>query len=695
MLSFVHALPRTARSKRALRHARVQCRADSSGSHALSHALRVAPSHPGVYRFLDHNKQVLYVGKARRIRARLRQYLVSSAHTASGVSVAQRVSPRIRSMLQAACSVDFIITTSEAAALALEASIVHETQPLYNVLLKDDRRHPYVLITLSDTYPRIVLTRSRKRANKHDRLYGPFVNETVLRKLLTVVHATFPLRQRPKKLFSDRPCINYDLGRCPGVCQQLITPEEYRNTIDKVTMLFSGRVTEVIKQLRAEMCHHSSLLQYEQAAIIRDRIAHLESAFGNAMGLQHAFEHVQQASAMVSPHCTASRDIFAISTSDTVCKVVLFQIRAGKVISRLVFSVEPTAEDAEMLNAVLTAHYARVTHRMEIPEELVLCTPITDKRMLEIALSEKRGKKVLVKGKKGVSLARIVQTNADMEVKIEKDLTHDAARDLLALESMLRPHFESLNTSRKDIGSVGQATSQDRCVLERIECFDVSHTSGSNAVGSMAVFIDGSPCLSEYRRYNLGAQSSCKGHPDDYASVHETLAKRFRQFGNGTSNAAEVASLPQLIIIDGGKGQLSAAADALRLLGLHGMVPLISIAKGEEAVFVDGQRQAINYDVPSGTHVMSNGVRLVCRLRDEAHRTAVMAHRKKRGKQALKSGLDSVPGLGAQKRAALLEHFHGSAEAIANAQPHQLWQTPGIGRALAQRLYNHFHGDPT
>ncbi|CAN8068247.1 unnamed protein product [Agarophyton chilense] len=595
-------------------------------------------------------------------------------------------------MLHAAVAVDFVVTDSEAAALALEAAMVHETQPFYNVLLKDDRRHPYVLITDSHDYPRILITRSRKRASEHDTLYGPFVNENVLRRLLAVVHSTFPLRQRQKPLFSDRPCINYDLGRCPGVCQQLISAQDYSNTIDSVHKLFSGRVADVVNQLRADMAYHSSLMQYEKAAEIRDRIATLESAFADTTGLQHAFEDVQSASTIVSPSSTTSRDVFAISSMDTVCKVVLFQVRAGKLVSTLAFCVHPTAEHAELLNAVLSAHYARVTHPMQIPEEVVLCTPTSDKRMLQAALSEKRGKRVVVKGSKGVSLAAMVQKNADMEVQLEQERIHGAARDLNALEHLMKPYVESMNSWRtEDATDEHDKRKRNNYALRRIECYDISHTSGANAVGSMAVFVNGSPCLSEYRRYNLSRQSSYQGHPDDYACIQETLAKRFARTAGGGGGSADEAPLPQLIIIDGGKGQLSSAAEALQKVGLHGRVPLMSIAKGEEAVFVDGQKQAINYDAASGGHVMSAGVGLICRLRDEAHRTALRAHRDRRGKQALRCGLDSVSGLGARKRAALLAHFNGSVEAVANAVPDELVRVHGVGRALAQKIYCHFH----
>lgn len=685
-LPFRHDSPRFSSSLR--QRPRFTCSALSHESHPLSYALKAAPSEPGVYRFLDDTKNPLYIGKARRIRARLRQYLTSNPESPVGVSPLPTVSLRIRTMLEAASSVDFIVTKTEAAALALEASLVQESQPLYNVLLKDDRRHPYALITFSEPYPRITLTRSRRKSHKNDKLYGPFVNENVLRKLLTAVHATFPLRQRQKVLFSDRPCINYDLGRCPGVCQQLISSDEYKQTVDKVDKLFSGRTEEVVQALREEMLHQSSMMNYEQAALIRDRIASLQNAFGDTIDLHDTFDGVQEASAVVSPHSFDSRDIFAISRNENVCKVVVFQVRGGKLVSRLVFSVHPNAEDSELLGAVLTAHYARLNHPLEIPEELVLCTPTDDASLIATALSEKRGKKVNVRGKKNVPLADIAQRNADMEVNIEVERVHNATNDTHVLLDMLRPYFKSFEEPNALL-KLETGNSLKISALKRIECFDISHTSGSNAVGSMAVFINGSPVTSEYRRFNLEEEYSHRGHPDDFASIQETIRKRFRQWSR--RGVSDGVSVPDLIVVDGGKGQLSSAAEALRKIGLHGRIPLISIAKGEEAIYVEGERNAINYDVGSDTHLMNEGVRLICRLRDEAHRTALAAHRRRRGRETLKSGLDSVSGLGPSRRTALLDHFNSSVEAIANASPEQLCQVSGIGPALANRLHRHFN----
>lgn len=671
--------------------------------HPVHHALSAAPGEPGVYRFLDASEKTLYIGKARHLRNRLRNYLVSAPQIAAGIVPAKTVSPRIGAMLARATHLDFILTKTESAALALEASMIAETRPEYNVLLKDDRRHPYAMITFSEEYPRIVVTRARKKLNQEDRLYGPFVDEGALRRLLAVIHATFPLRQRARPLFSDRPCINYDLKRCPGVCQKLITSQRYTETVENVDKLLSGRVEEVLDAFRYEMKALSSKMLYEEAALVRDRIASIQAVFSNSSPSRsrHAeglMLEAQQAANIVSQNEFASRDVFAIASGANVRKVALFQVRGGKVISRLVFTTDSDAEEAEALSAVLSAHYGAAKHAMEIPEEIVLSTQIPDVDVLRGMLCEKRGKAVNVRGARGLrDLIDIVKQNADFEVRMEQERQRGVVEGTKVLVEMLRPYFKSFESHGKASLAVQSDATSNReresanaaLRLRRIECFDISHTSGSNAVGSMAVFVDGAPAMNEYRRYNLAEASSSQGRPDDFESIRETLRRRFRDFDE--LSLKNPSSRPDLVVIDGGKGQLSSAIDVFQELGLQHSVPLISIAKGQEGLFVEQSDKPINYDEETNSCAMNDGVRLICRIRDAAHDTAIRAHRRRRGKQALRSGLDSVPGLGTMKRAALLAHFNGSSEAIAQAARKELILANGIGPALANRIYEHFH----
>lgn len=659
---------------------------------SLYEAIRHAPSQPGVYRFHDYKGSILYVGKARRLSVRLRQYVARDNHSSSGIAPAANLPSRMRAMVTDARAVDFIVTDSEAAALALEAALVRELRPPYNVLLKDDRRHPYALVTFSETYPRVLVTRSRNRRRQQDRLYGPFVDERRLRNALAALHAALPLRQRQRPLFSDRPCINYDLGRCPGVCQQLISSLEYAQTMTKVDKLLSGRVAEVLDEMRTEMREHSAKLQYEQAANVRDRIAILERAFLTPLQEESLSIDADAAASIVDIDPFVSRDVFALSCDNVAAKVVLFQVRAGCVVGRLVFTVAINTDHSlrdQLLSAVLTAHYSAIVHPMEVPEEVVLCEPAADVDILRSALIEKRGKGVSIRlmGSKTKAVANLVQKNANLEVQLELQRVQDTARALQALEDMLTSFRRELLGYPKFDSENGQCYSDDASVtLRRIECFDISHTSGSNAVGSMVVFINGFPVQSEYRRYNLSETSSSSGHPDDFESIRETLSRRFKS----SDESFLSVDFPDLIIIDGGKGQLSAASEALNDLGIRNNIALMSIAKKEEELFLESLADPINYDEKSGRCLMTEAVRLICRVRDEAHRTAITAHRTRRGKHALQSGLDSVPGLGTAKRKALLEHFHGSSEAIAQAPAEELQKANGIGPALARRIVHHF-----
>lgn len=661
-------------------------RVTSPPPRSLRHALQAAPSEPGIYRFLDSAQRPLYIGKARRLNRRLRQYITSDSSTPTAVTPVQNLSPRIAAMLYRATFLDFIVTQSEAAALALEASMVAEFHPPYNVLLKDDRHHPYILVT-SEPYPRILLSHTRKKKHPTDRLYGPFVNESRLRSVLSAIHAAFPLRQRPRPLFSNRPCINYDLGRCPGVCQQLITKEEYCTTVNKVHRLLSGCVYDVLKELREEMATLSLAMHYERAALVRDRIAILEATF-----VSSTLEEELSASAIVSQD-NISRDVFAIAAKSPISKIVVFQIRAGSLISRLVFSATTNGHSAaELLDAVLVSHYSSVTHPMEVPEQVVVCTPLLNDSMLEKFLAEKRGKKVVVRGTRGLTkLADIVQRNAEIEANLEKEREEDQTSNLKALGDLLAPHFPALNPPGEGERNFNEENIQFSVkLLHRIECYDISHTSGSNAVGAVAVFVDGYPAHSEYCCYSLGNASSCRGHPDDYESIRETLRRRFEN-SSSKPPSASVPTFPNLIVIDGGKGQLSAAEEMLQELNLQDTISLISIAKGNEAIFVSGKSECINYNQEQEEYILNDGVRLICRIRDEAHRTAVTSHRKRRGKMALRSGLDSVAGLGTVKRSTLLKHFNESSEAVANASINDLSEVVGIGPALARRIYDHFN----
>jgi excinuclease ABC subunit C len=636
---------------------------------------RLAPASPGVYIFRDGpppSSRALYVGKARSLRARIRSYITGAS------------APRTMAMIAEARSLELLPTETEAAALALEASLVRELRPPYNVLLKDDRRHPYVVLTGGD-FPRLLTTRrvsSSARRPAGGRVYGPFVDEGRLKRVCDALSKAYPLRQRATPLHADRPCLNYSMGTCSGPCQGLVTKEAYAQYARQVGMLLAGRVAEVLGEIEAGMAEAVRVLDFEAAAVLRDRRDVVRGAFTLVDGDGGSMADEAAAVASVNDPAVAastSRDVVAcVTTPDgATAKVALVQVRAGSVVNRLLFSAscgasaDPALLPGEALAATLADHYGRAEHRLELPEEVVLATPMrsaADVKLLAAVLSERRAKTVRVvpAGSTTRQIADIALRNAELEAALDAARLDARRAELDSLADLLAPRWPSLSSS---------------AALQRIESYDVSHMSGDHAVGSMAVLLGGAPAPAEYRRFALDESASSLGTPDDCASIAATLRRRF----SSTSSLAGGPS-PGLILIDGGKGQLSAAVDALAHLPAAAGIPVVSLAKRNEELYLPGVGPAINEKVG-----VSAGVRLLCRARDEAHRNGVASTRRLHGRAMLRSGLDGVPGIGASKREALLRHFPGGATAIAVASIEALAQTPGIGRRAAARVYEHYH----
>ena len=340
----------------------------------LENRLQEIPPEPGVYFMRDRTDRILYIGKSKKLRSRVRSYFREGDHH----------TPRIAMMVRQVVEIEFIVTDSEAEALALEANLIKQHQPYFNVLLKDDKKYPYILITWSEDYPRILLTRNRRIGKGKDKYYGPYTDSNLLRNVLFTIKRIFPLRQRPKPLFKDRPCLNYDLGRCPGVCQSLITPLEYRQTVEKVAMIFQGRTGELIEILTAQMQRSAEDLEFEQAGLIRDRIYNLT-----------ALNADQKVSL---PNDTISRDAIALAADDKTACIQLFQIRAGKLIGRLGFiaetrSLQGEREHGAILQRVLEEHY-QYADPVEIPPEILVQYELPDGEMLASYLSDRKGRNV-------------------------------------------------------------------------------------------------------------------------------------------------------------------------------------------------------------------------------------------------------------------------------------------------------------
>ena len=607
----------------------------------------------------DAEDRILYVGKSKSLRSRVRSYF-RSRHD---------LSPRIRLMTRQVCDIEFIVTDSEAEALALESNLIKNHQPHFNVLLKDDKKYPYLCITWSEPYPRIFITRRRRFRSPLDRFYGPYVDVGLLRRTLFLVKRVFPLRQRPRPMYPDRTCLNYNIGRCPGVCQEKVTSEAYHRTLRKVAMVFQGRSDELQTLLEEQMERYAERLDFESAARVRDQLQGLDQLTADQK--------------MSLPDSSVSRDVLALACDDRLAAVQLFQMRAGKLVGRLGYAADACGMEAGMiLQRVIEEHYSQVD-AVEIPPELLVQHPLPQQDLLEDWLSEQRERKVHIrcpKQRQKADLIELVQRNADFELLRAKQGQEQQA---LATE---------------DLAQLLDLPSPPR----RIEGYDISHIQGSDAVASQVVFVDGLPAKQHYRKYKIRSSSIRSGHSDDFMAMAEIMRRRFRRWARVKAEGADLVELrrrggsalqtdglndwPDVVMIDGGKGQLSAVMEALRELDLHEDLNVCSLAKQREEVFLPGESK------PLESEPDQLGVALLRRLRDEAHRFAVSFHRQQRGERMKRSRLSDIPGVGPKRVRDLLAHFH-SIDAIQMANVEQLERAPGVGPSLAIQIHAFFHPD--
>ena len=607
----------------------------------LETILKELPLEPGVYFMKDAREQILYIGKSKRLRNRVRSYFRDT----------HRHMPRTAIMVMQIVDIEFIVTDTEAEALALEANLIKQHQPHFNVLLKDDKKYPYLCITWSEDYPRIFVTRKRRK-NLKDRYYGPYVDAGLLRRTLSIAKRTFPLRQRPQPLFKDRPCLNYDIGRCPGVCQELISSEDYHKTVQRVAMVFQGRTNELETILTQQMEKAAEELRFEQAAQIRDQL----------QGLERLTAHQKVA----LPDDTVSRDAIALSSDDQFACIQLFQIRAGRLVGRLGFNADAQAgTPGEILQRVLEEHYSLV-EAIEIPAEILVQHELPEAEILAEYLTERRSRKVAIEVPQR-------QTKAELVEMVERNAQYELVR-------------------RQKVADRNSQAMQDLAEIldlpdlpKRLEGYDISHIQGSDAVASQVVFVDGMPAKQHYRHYKIKNPEVRTGHSDDFASMAEVIRRRFRRYAaDPHKQRVGNPDWPELVMIDGGKGQLSAVVEVLRELNLLQDLNVVSLAKKREEIFQPGESQ------PLKTTAEQPGVQLLRRLRDEAHRFAVSFHRKKRTDRMRRSRLSDIPGLGQHRQKELLAAFR-SIDYIREASPEQLSQVPGIGPHMAQQIYGYFH----
>lgn len=636
-------------------------------SERLESRLKEIPAVPGVYLMRDESDRILYIGKSKKLRNRVRSYFRES----------QNLSHRIAMMVQQVREIEFIATDTEAEALALEANLVKQHQPHFNVLLKDDKKYPYLCITWSEEYPRIFITRKRRAGNAKDRYYGPYVDTGALRSTLHLIKRIFPLRQRPQPLFKDRPCLNYDIGRCVGVCQGLMSVEDYHKIIQKVAMIFQGRTQELLDILEPQMEEAADNLNFELAARIRDQINGLQSLnSGQKVSL---------------PNDTVSRDAIALASDNEHACIQLFQIRAGQLVGRLGFMAEIPSHQARagtgtpplhsggveagaILQRVLEEHYQNV-ESVEIPSEISVQYDLPETEILADWLSNRKGRKVTI-------LTPQRQSKAELIEMVERNAEYELAR--------MQRLSDRNSQAMQDLAEILDLPE----VPHRIEGYDISHIQGSDAVASRVVFIDGLPANQHYRHYKIKNPEIKSGHSDDFASLAEVLSRRFRgvkeEESSATKNVQDLADRrnivdkPDLIMIDGGKGQLSSVVAVLREMNLLEELRVVSLAKQREEIFLPGE------SLPLPTDSEQPGVQLLRRVRDEAHRFAVSFHRDQRSGRMKRSRLDEIPGLGHHRQKQLLAHFR-SIDYLRLATPEQLTEVSGIGPRLAQQIYDYFH----
>ena len=597
---------------------------------AFAAALSTAP---GVYRMYAADDTLLYVGKAGALRKRVTSYFNNSPK-----------SPRIQSMLSQVARMDVTVTRTEAEALLLENQLIKSLTPRYNVLLRDDKSYPYVLLTREE-WPRIAFHRGARAVP--GRYFGPYPSVTAVRETLNLMQKLFRIRNCEDSVFRNRsrPCLQYQIGRCSGPCVGLVAEADYAESVRQATLFLDGRSDELTRELGAAMEQASARLEFEQAARLRDLVASIRTL---------------QARQYVDGHA-ADLDVLACAMQGSQACVLLLAFRDGRNLGTRTFFPKTNGEDsaAEVLGAFVSQYYAE----QPAPQEIVLDREIPDAELIEHALAASAGRKVQLKW------------NVRSERAGYLDLARRNAEIALATELTSRNAQTARSEALKDLLGLSE-------VAKRIECFDISHTMGEATVASCVVFDANGAVRSQYRRYNITGITP----GDDFAAMHQAIERRFRRA------VEEGGVLPDVLLIDGGAGQLAQAQVALADLGVAG-VTLVGVAKGverraghEALVLPDGRELRPGAASPA--------LQLIQQVRDEAHRFAITGHRGKRQKARMTSKLEDIPGIGPRRRASLLKHFGGLA-GLKAAGADEIARVEGVNAALAERIYANLHGLPS
>lgn len=603
----------------------------------VQNALSTLPDSPGVYLFKDEEGTIIYIGKALSLKSRVKSYWMET-------SVRER--PKLAVLMPKVSDVNIIVTNSEKEALLLEANLVRQHMPRYNVTLKDDKRYPWLAITYDIAYPRLVMIRDPqkyKKENPKSRIFGPYVETGMMWDTVRVLRKVFPMRQRKSPLFKDRPCMNYYIGLCLGPCQNLVAEPDYLQMVEQVEMFLAGRQSEVVSRLKQDMETASDEMAYEKAAKIRDRL--------------RALETVIEKQTVFFKDKKVSQDIIAEAHASKLIAICIMRVREGKLISSETVCMplmDRTSWD-EAYQSFIDLYYTSVED-IGVPQEVLIQHPIDDEAALTDVLQSKSKVSVRVGlPQRGSKVKMIDMAKKNAELALEKELTEKQEADAKVVR-LLSHMQEELSTSKPP---------------RRIECFDISNIQGTDNVASMVVFEDGQPKKSDYRRFKI---RGVEGVANDFASMKEVVGRRYSRLQK------EEKPFPDLIIIDGGKGQLNAAVEALTELNITN-IDIIGLAKKQEEVYKPGNPH------PLLISRRSDALHVLQRTRDEAHRFAITFHRKLRAKRSLMSGLDLLPGVGESRRKLLIKHF-GTFEKVKQASLEDLQAVPGLPKNVAASIFS-------
>ncbi len=590
------------------------------------------PLTPGVYIMRNSEGTIIYIGKARVLKNRVRQYFTNDTQL-----------PKVAAMISRIDDFEYIITDTELEALVLESNLVKQYRPYYNILLKDDKHFPYIRIDMNEPYPRVEVVRSVKKDGA--KYYGPFIAAHVIRDVMDHIHRLYPLRSCKKDIpraieRRERPCLNYEMGRCVGPCTGKISAEEYDLLVREVINVVSGDKSSLKNELRQKMEQAAEELNFELAAKLRDKIA--------------LVDRIREKQKAGFPNLD-DKDIFGLGTGESNAVAQAFLFRDGKLCYAQKFYMDYEQEEpADVMASFLQQYYVE---KSGIPRQIYVSPMPSDAELIMDWLSELKGSSV-----------KIIEAQRGDNRKLQELAKKNAADAIKIKESSAKQKLLATSNLAAELGL--------ESALERIECYDISNTQGTNNVASMVVFTNGKPDKKQYRRFKIKGFEGA----NDFASLNEALTRRLLRGLNGDPG---FDTMPNLIIIDGGKGQLSAAIDALASVGCE-YIPIVSLAKREEEIFLPFHSESILLRVGSPEF------RLVTGIRDEAHRFAITFHRQLREKRIHKSELDDIPGVGDSRKRSLLRHF-GSLKKLKEAELADIIAAPGIPANVAEAIYAALH----